>query len=427
MNYLKYILYFFPIALMAQQTPAPNQSKPIAIQGGTLHIGDGTVIENGWLFFEKGKFTTITDANGGTTSNLEGYDVIDARGKDIYPGFIVPNSQLGLTEIGAVNATNDNRELGYLNPSLRSIIAYNTDSRVTPTVRSNGILLAQIMPQGGRISGQSTIVELDAWNWEDAAYKMDEGIVLNWPSRYSWTGWQTGNPRLEKNKKYNELLQELEDYLKEAQAYAKNKTPKEQNLKFEAMRGLFDGSKQLYVKTGLAKNIMEAVLLCEKFDIQPVIVGGKEAWRIADFLLEHNIALILDATQSLPDLEDDDIDQPFKNPNILSEKGVLYCFSLNGSWGQRNLPFQAGQAVGYGLDYEKAVMGLTLNTAKILKIDDSLGSLTVGKDATFFISEGDALDMRTNKVTQAFIRGKAIDLDNKQKALYRKYAKRYGQ
>ncbi len=408
----------------AQQTPAPPQSQPILITGATAHLGNGQVIENSAIAFEDGKINLVADARLIRIDGSKNYKIIDATGKHIYPGIIAPNTTIGLVEISAVRATRDETEVGQMNPNVRSIIAYNTDSKVTPTVRSNGVLLAQISPQRGRIPGSSSIVELDAWNWEDALYREDVGIHLNWPSLFSFS---KGNNTevINKNKKYEEQVLELEKFFDEASAYSKNSSPETLNLKFEAMRGLFNKSKKLFVHTNQAKTIMQATLFAKKYDLEFVIVGAKDSWMITDFLKEHNIPVIINSTQSLPSSEDDDIDQPFKTPVQLQEAGILFCFSHSGHDTQRNLPFQAGQAVGYGLDCEEAIKALTLNTAKILGVDQSVGSLEEGKDATLFISEGDVLDMRTCKVVQAFIRGKELDLDNKQKALYRKYKAKY--
>ncbi len=429
MSLFKKILLFlitilFDINVFAQQTPAPSQNQPILITGATAHIGNGQTIENSAIAFENGKLTIVADARLIRIDGSKNYKIIDATGKHIYPGLIAPNTTLGLVEIGAVRATRDRSEVGQMNPNIRSIIAYNTDSRVTPTVRSNGVLLAQITPQSGRISGSSSIVELDAWNWEDALYSEDLGIHLNWPSmfRFSWGG---SAEVINKNKNYEKQVQEITSFFEQAKAYTNKKEPQAINLKFEAMRGLFDKSKKLFIHTNLAKTMMESILFAKKYDVDIVIVGGRDSWRITEFLKENNVPIILRSTQRLPGAEDEDIDQPFKTPVQLYNAEVLFCFSHSGFDTQRNLPFQAGQAVGFGLKYEEAIKSLTLNTAKILGIDETVGSLEEGKDATLFISEGDVLDMRTCKVVQAFIRGKEIDLDNKQKALYRKFQEKY--
>lgn len=410
-------------SLNAQETPAPPQTQSIAIYGGTAHIGNGQVIESSLITFENGKLTTVADMSR-IRFNKDAYGkAIDATGKHIYPGFIAPNTQLGLIEIGAVRATRDGSEIGNMNPHIRSIIAYNTDSDVPPTVRANGILIAQVKPNGGTIDGQSSIVELDGWNWEDAVYKMDEGIFLDYPSMYRWS-WRTRS--VDKNKDYDKEIQAIEAYFKEAIAYSKNDKLKSKNLKFEAMRGLFDGSKKLYVDVDRTKSMMEAVLLFKQFNITPVIVGGSESWAIADFLKKNNVPVILSKAHDLPNYDDSNIDQPFKSPVMLQKAGVTWCLQMDDSpENLRNLAFQAGHAVGFGLDKEVAVSAITLNTAKILGIDKTVGSLEKGKDATLFISTGDALDIRGNNVEHAFIRGKEISMDDKQKRLYRKFKKKY--
>ncbi|MBL7791775.1 MAG: amidohydrolase family protein [Saprospiraceae bacterium] len=422
---LRYITTFicliFAFSAMAQSpVPARAQSKPVCITGATAHLGNGQVIDNALIAFENGKLTRVEAYQQG--ADLRNYEVVDAKGKHVYPGFIATNTTLGLVEIGAVRATNDNAETGTLNPSARSIIAYNTDSEVTPTVRSQGVLLAQITPQGGLVSGSSSVVQLDAWNWEDAAYATDIGLHLNWPARLSFSFFTGESTR---NERYEQQIRDIEQLMEEAAAYARQGQPAVKNLKLEAMRGLFSKEKKLYVSVNGARDITQTVLLGKKYGVSVVIVGGRDSWMLTDLLKENNVSVILGRTHSLPGRDDDDVDQPFKTPAMLHQAGVLFCISNDGFWQQRNLAFQAGHAVGYGLPYEAALSAITLNAAKILGIDKRAGTLETGKDATLFISEGDALDMRTSKVTRAFIQGRDIDLDNKQKVLYRKFKEKY--
>ncbi len=406
----------------AYLSPAPPQSEAILVTGATAHLGNGDVIENSVLAFENGKITAIGGPEVMARLDKSNYQEINAIGKHIYPGFIAANTQLGLREIGAVRATRDNSETGSINPNVRALIAYNTDSRVTPTVRSNGVLLAQTTPTGGRVSGTSSVVQLDAWNWEDAAYSADNGLHLNWPSVYNYS-WRKRS--YEPNKNYAKDVKELENYFKQAQAYSQKDDPATANLRFEAMQGLFDGSQTLFINARNVKSIMEAVRFGEQFGIRTVIVGARDAWMITDFLKEHNALILLQQTHSLPARSGEDIDQPYKTPAILQEAGITFGLYMGGFWEVRNLPFIAGHAVPYGLEYEDAVASISSNVAKILGIDDTVGTLEADKDATFIISEGDALDMRTSKIVMAFINGRKIDLDNKQKMLYRKYKEKY--
>jgi imidazolonepropionase-like amidohydrolase len=401
-------------------TPAPNQSQPIVIKGAIAHLGNGQVIENSAIAFENGKITVVGNANDRRA--YPNHKEIDASGKHIYPGFIAPNTNLGLVEIGAVRATRDYSEVGSFNPNIRSIIAYNTDSEIQPTVRSMGTLLAQIVPQSGRISGSSSIVELDAWNWEDAAYALDNGLHLRWPSSYSYSWRQR---RLDKNERYNDQLEETKSFFKEAAAYMKKASSTTKNLKFEALRGIFSGGAKLFIHTNTAESIEASVKMAKSYGITPVIIGGRDAWMITDFLKNNDVSVILGETHSLPNRQHGDIDQPFKTPAQLQKAGVLFAFSGGDNWQNRNLGFQAGHAVSFGLEYEDAVKALTSNTAQILGVGKTVGTIAEGMDATIFVSEGDALDMRTATVTHAFIQGKEIDLDNKQKQLYKRFQTKY--
>jgi len=409
----------------ANISPAPAQSKPIIITGATLHIGNGQVINNGYIAFENGRITAIGQ---GAAPAISGADVIDASGKQVYPGFICPITTLGLVEIEeGARGTVDYAETGDLNPDSRSIIAYNTDSKVIPTVRSNGVLLAQPTPVGGIISGQSSVVQLDAWNWEDAAYKTDIGIHINWPvadppRRRS----ASAAPQESPSERAQKAVDAITELFTEARAYCELDKPAVINVRFEAMKGLFNGTKKLFVNADGEREIVQAVAFAKKMGIQEVIVGGGESYLVTETLKDNNVPVILTETQRLPDNDDDDVYLPYKLPKILQDAGVLYGLTGTGFWRQRNLPFEAGEAAGYGLTKEQAISMITLNNAKILGIDKTTGTLEVGKDANLFISKGDALDMITIDVQTAFIQGRNINLDNVHKQLYRKFSAKYG-
>lgn len=408
----------------AQQTPGKAQTEPITIKGATAHIGNGTVIENSVLIFENGIITAI----GGSETPVKG-QVIDAQGHHVYPGFIAPCKPLGLIEIDAVRATKDEDEIGSLIPNMRSLIAYNAESTVVETARPNGVLLAQATPQGGRISGTSSIVQLDAWNWEDAAVKIDDGIHLNWPSSFSRGRWWLGEPRgLHPNKEYSEQMDEVKVFIKNARAYGKTE-PKTQNEAFKAMQGLFDGSKKLYIHVQGEKEIIDAVTTAKNLDVQEiVVVGGYDAYKIIPFLKENKIPVLVRHTHSLPMKDDDDYDMPYKLPKLLTEGGLLVGLQNEDAalFQTRNLPFYAGQVAGQGMDKEEALKLITSNTAKILGIDARYGTLETGKSATLFISEGDALDIPSNHLSHAFIDGREISLKTHQTELWKRYSGKYG-
>lgn len=427
-NYLYILLVSITVAFgnfsYAQQTPAAKQSQAISIVGATAHIGNGQVIENATLVFKEGKIVRI----GAAASTATEGKVINAKGKHLYPGFISPNSTLGLVEVDAVRATKDEDETGRFNPHIRSLIAYNSESKVVESCRPNGILIAQVTPRGGRVSGTSSIVQLDAWNWEDAAVKVDDGIHMNWPNSYSNGRWWLGEPRGKRsNKNYAKQVQEVhESFTNAKNYYSSARSPK--NLPFEAMEGLYNGAQKLYVHVNSEKGILDAIELGKKFKLKIVIVGGYNAHKVASTLRKNNIPVLLHRTHSVPDMDDEDYDLSYKKAKILTNAGVLVGLENSGQMERmntRNLPFLAGTVAAHGLDKEKAVQLITLNTAKILGIDNRLGSLEAGKDATFFVSEGDALDMRGNILTHAFIEGRELSLETHQTKLWKRYSKKY--
>lgn len=424
----------FLVSAKSQETmyPTPKQTVTTVIINATIHSGNGEVIENGTIVMTDGKIAAV----GKNITVPAGAITVDAKGKQVYPGLILPISNLGLVEMPSVRATTDVQEIGDLNPNVRSLVAYNTDSKIINTVRSNGILLANIVPEGGLISGSSSVVQLDAWNWEDAAYKTDEGIHFNMPSMMprprfgGFGGGGRGNgpqePQTDPIKEGLEKVEQIKSFFREAKAYAALPTHDENNLKLAAVKGLFNKTQKLYVHANTVKQMLVALDFVKEFGFDVVIVGGNDSWKIADLLKQHDVSVILNQPHSLPTLEDDDVDQPFKTAAILQKAGVL--FSINDDDGQtrgRNLAFNAGTAASYGLTKEQALQAITLNAAKILGVSDKTGSIEVGKDANIIISEGDILDMRTSIVTDAFIQGRKINLDDKHKQLNEKYNQKY--
>ncbi|MEP2937173.1 MAG: amidohydrolase family protein [Gilvibacter sp.] len=415
---------FIGLTAFAQQTPAPEQSTAMSITGVTAHIGDGTVISNATIVFEDGKITALGDASTPTKGN-----VVNASGQHMYPGLIAPAKSLGLVEVNAVRASNDQDEIGDMIPHIRSLIAYNAESKVVESMRPNGVLMAQITPQGGTISGTSSIVQFDAWNWEDAAVKVDDAIHMNWPNSFRRGRWWLGEPRgFKPNDNYAKDIDEIRTFMATAKAYGSEGNQWEHNLAYAASQGLFDGSQQLFIRADGEKEMIDAVTFCKEMGIaKMVIVGGYQAHKITGFLKQNNVPVLVGQPHATPYMEDHDYDHNYKLPKLLMDAGLMVGIQNAGmsNFQTRNFPFYAGQVAGQGLDKEKALQLITGNNAKILGIDVDYGTLAVGKSATFFVSQGDALDMRTNLLTHAFIDGRKLSLETHQTELYKRYSDKY--
>ena len=419
------VAFFISTTTWAQvPAPAPKQVKPVLLTGATLHVGNGSVIEKAAVAFDNGKITYAGPANGAPNSG--NFERVEVTGKHLYPGLIQPNTQLGLSDIASVRATRDEQEVGILNPNVRALIAYNTDSDILPTIRANGVLLVQTTPVGGTISGSSSVMQLDAWNWEDAVIKADDGLHLNWPTIPVQLQSETAPNFAEMVKNRERTLLELQQLFADAAVFSVSNAGK-QNLKLTALKGLFDGSKKLYIHADGAKEIIQSIQFAKKAGVKDIVlIGGYDSWKVTDFLKQQAVPVIISGIHALPARTVDDVDLPYKLPYLLQQAGILYALQYDGMLhGHRNLPFIAGTAVAYGLTKEQALAAVSGNTAKILGINQQTGTLEVGKDATIVVSEGDLLDMRTNNVTAAYIQGRKINLTDKQKALYQKFKEKY--
>ena len=419
----------------SDQIPGPPQSHPILLKNGVIHTISNGVIK-GSILFDNGKITHV----GEFIAPQVGTEVIDLEGKHVYPGFIAAVSGIGLVEINAVDVTNDHSERGDFNPNVRANVAYNPDSEIIPTTRSNGVLIANVVPASGLVSGQSSIMMMDGWTWENATLSHPSGLHINWPQMGTRTGGRFGRsvPIKKQIERRNKSLKALDDMMKESRAYARLRQTKSrsaenyhnEDLRLESMIPYVQGKLPIYVHANEVRQIEAAVHWSKRQDVNIIIVGGKDAWRTTNLLRKNKVPVIYEGVTALPNRRFEDYDQAYKGPALLHEAGVQFCIASSGSAGGayrvRNLPNQAAMAAAYGLPKDEALRSITLSAAEILGIDKQVGSLESGKDATLFISNGDALEIRTN-VLQAYIQGRKIDMNDRHKTLYNKYQEKYRQ
>lgn len=422
----KFLISFL---LLSTLLSAQNK-KHILLKNAVAHIGNGEVIENSLVSIKDGKIDLVADARLIKIDITKFDTTIDLFGKHIYPGLIAPNCILGLQEAEAVRQTSDYAEVGVFNPHIRSLIAYNAESKILETVKTNGVLYTQSTPRDGVISGMSSVLATDGWNWEDAVIRADDGVHVNFPKSIQRRGWWAEPQPSDKNNKYTEQVNELSAFFENALAYYNSANVTEKNLRFEAMKGIFDGSKNLYIHADYVKDIIGAINFSNKFNIKKmVLVGGKDSYKITKMLRDNNVAVMINRLHDLPDLPEAETDLLYKLPYLLQKDSVLFCLQNQGdmeAMNARNIAFLAGTAAAYGLTKEQALQSVTLNTAKILGIDKLVGSIETGKLASIVISEGDILDMRTNKIILAYINGRQLNLNNFQLDLYRKYSNKLG-
>ena len=427
------LLAVITVSIASDQVPAPPQTHPILLMNATIHPVSADEIQRGAILFEKGIITAI----GRRVTNLpDNTETIDLLGKHVYPGMIAAASVIGLTEIGAVAVTRDFAERGDVNPNVRAEVAYHPDSEIIPVTRSNGVLLAHSCPTGGLISGTSAVMMLDGWTWETSTLKAPAGLHINWPnmgavrSRYFRITEEEASKRREETlKKLDTIFEEARRYLvaKEA-ADQSGKIELETDLRWEAMLPVLRREVSVFMHASEVRQIESAVEWANRQNVKMVIVGGYDAWRVADLLKKYEIPVIYETVNSLPRRRWEDFDTPFTGPVKLYEAGVKYCISMGtgGASNHRNTPYEASKAASYGLPKDEALKSVTLYAAEVLGIADKAGSLEKGKDATLMITDGDPLEI-TTQVTQVYIQGKKIDMSDRHKVLYDKYKEKYRQ
>ncbi len=417
---------------------AAPQAKPIAITNATIHTVSGATIANGYIIFDQGKITAIGEAAALPRLTAE-VEIIDATGKHVYPGLIGAYTQLGLTEIGAIRPSHDMSEVGTdgIMPEVRAAVAVNPDSTLIPVTRSNGVLAVGVFPIGGTIPGRASVMVLEGWTWEQMTVKDAAGLVVNWPMSRPISAWWMDTSEDEQLKNIRRGLTRIEDAFATAKAYSQNRAADPSapvDLRWEAMRTVFpaapgapDTRSTVFIMAQDYDQITSSVAFCNRNGLKCVIVGGREAPECAELLKKFDIPVIAIGTHNMPRRDDSTFDEPFTLPSRLEKAGIKWCLASGEETPhERNLPYNAGRAVAYGLDPEVGVRCITLSAAQILGVGDTLGSLETGKSATIIVTDGSPLEL-TTKIDLAFIHGKRLDLTNKHTELNKKYREKYRQ
>ena len=427
-----FALFLFSLGISNDQIPGEEQKRPIILKGGILHTVSTDVFEGYDILFSKGKIVRI-EKNIMASPETDVYDVF---GKHIIPGYIAPITRIGLVEIGLVKQTRDFAERGSFNPNVKANVSYNPDSDLIPITRSNGVLVVNSVPAGGRISGQSSVMMLDGWTWEQATLKHPSGLHINWPSMRINYGANVKKSEKQQKEEIQKSIRDLDHMVRDVRAYFQRIKQRSRiagerqksDLRLESMIPFVVEKKKIFIHADEARQIKSAVEWAKKNDLKIIIVGGSDSWRLTDLLVKNNIPVVIDQVEKIPNRRFEPIHLPYKLPFLLKQAGVQFCLNTIIGYPHdgnvRNLPNEAMRAAAYGLNKSEALRSITLSTAEILGVDDMIGSLDIGKDATFFISETPPMEMNP-KILMAFIQGKEVDLNNHQKMLYKKYQEKY--
>ena len=395
------------------------------LRGATVHTVSGETLSPGDVLVDGKKIVSVSP-----TIDAKDARVIDLKGQHLYPGLIAANTTLGLVEISGVAATRDTAEVGQFTPDVQSWIAVNPDSELIPVARANGITHAQPVPSGGIVPGLSGVVALAGWTTEQMTVRKPVALHLTWPSmgldtrareevrdRSNWKSLE------DQAKDRRARMKDIDEFFSQAKAYAKARNGKGTVPAWEAMLPLVRGEIPLMIRADDARQIRAAVKWADTNGFYAVIVGGQEAAEVAELLASKKVPVIYDSLFEFPGSDADSYDTQFKTPAVLHRAGVKVIFSEGGRFAAsmvRNLPYAAAQAAAFGLPADEALKGITLYPAQILGVDERLGSIDAGKEASLFVSDGDILDVRS-KVKQVWIAGQEVSLSTRHTRLYEKY------
>ncbi len=423
--FILFVLATANVSFAGPEIPGAPQRRPVALVNATIHPVEGDVIENGVMLFEKGKIVGL----GRNLKVPDGTQVMDLKGKHVYPSMIESLSNIGLVEINAVRATRDFEETGDVNPNVRANRAFNPDSELIPVTRSNGVLISVSAPTGHLISGQSAVMQLDGWTFEDMTVKSPAAMHIRWPAMSPTVDWHTDETPAEQIKERNEQLEKLQQVFDDARLYQQARRAGEKqpvDLRLKAMLPVINGETPVMVTANDIRQIQAAVAFAAREKIKLIIYGGYDAMHCAELLKKTKTPVVIGGVYRTPRRRGEAYDSPYTLAARLQKAGVTFCISGAGRFGAsnaRNLPYHASMAAAHGLPREEALRAITLYPAQILGIANRVGSLSPGKDATFFVSSGDPLETDT-QVEMAFVQGRQVDLSDRHKRLYQKYRER---
>jgi imidazolonepropionase-like amidohydrolase len=418
------ILTLFHAAAVAALIAAVSMNataQTYAIRNARIVTVSGATIPSGNIIIQDGKISAV----GPNIPIPKGATVVDGKGLTAYPGMIDPDTNIGLTEVGSVGATQDTAEMGDFNPHIKASAATNALSEHVDITRENGVTTVMTSPRGGLFAGQSAILNLDGWVTKDMLVKDSAAMVINFPREVRVPPNASEQQRKNADEQWKTRIELIRKTLRDAQGFAKlvdAKAATEPNLMLAALAPVVKGQTPVVFNVNSAGEIQAAIELAEEFKLKPILNGCTEAWKVADFLKQKNVPVLLAGTLDIP-ADGEPYDVNFSTPAILSKAGVKFALTSGGASSVRDLPWHAGTAAAYGLSKEEALKAVTIYPAQILNIADQVGTIQEGKVGNIMLVDGDPLELRTH-VKHLFVNGKPVALTNKQTDLYEKFSKR---
>lgn len=415
--------------LASDQIPGAAQKRPIMIRNAIVHTVSGETIQNGCVLFKDGKITDV-----GVGLSIPGdSELIEGKGLHVYPGLMESYSSIGLVEIDSIRASIDTTEIGSLNPNVRAAVAFNPDSEAIPVARANGVLSSVVVPNGGLVSGRAAVMVLDGWTWESMSLLPDAAMAATWPRFGSAPRGRRGGDAELATGSENDRLAPFHELMREVKAYAlaRSKAPNEQpiDLRLDSMVPVIEGRMPLLVQANSTKQIQTAIAFSNQYNLKLILMGGADAMQCANLIKESRVPVVIAGVYRLPSRRDAPYDSSYALPAQLQEAGILFSIASDGRFGAsgvRNLPYHAATAAAYGLTEDQALRAITLSPAEIFGVSNRIGSLSVGKDATLIVTDGNILETPT-QVTKAYIQGRLVDLTSKHTQLNEKYQAKYRQ
>jgi imidazolonepropionase-like amidohydrolase len=401
-----------------------DSSHFIVIKGATIIPVVGEDIPKGTIIIKDG----LIEGIGVDVTIPPGAEIIDATGLFAYPGMIDSNCSLGLYEIGSVQATVDNREIGEFNPQLKAVEALRPDSMHIPISRSNGITNALVVPTGSLVAGQSGFIKLVGWTPEEMVIKSSVAMHIELP------GMSRSRRRSvpQESQPASKRFEELKDLFHKARIYQKQKNAAENNVqlplpefdeKLEFMLPVINNKLPVMISVHTEKDILDAIKFVKDENIKAILFGVSQGWKVAEEIKESGIPVVFGSMYAMPAKWEDGYDSLYRNPAVLHEAGVKFSFSSQSAALAKDLPYHAAKAAAFGLDKREALKGITLYPAQIFGLENKLGSLERGKVANIVLADGDILELRTN-IKRVFIEGKEMDLSSVYTELLEKYKER---